>query len=411
MILMSIEPAYSKKDEICVISINNKRYRLQFFKMSTVFTIGIFLCFFLQFLLLAKPEKTIPDKILMFWMFIFGIHLFSYFIHSQGYWEIYPSLAGVHHPLPLLHGPFLYLYVRFSLGDDQRFTWKNYLHFMPFVGFYLYLVPFFFFYSAEQKLMVNHGLVDNYSGFITFSVVVFLISWIGYTVASYRLLNRYQDITKHNFAYRKSIDLNWLKHFIWGIGFIFVVAIIFAVLQEWMELDFGFNTDIIFYSLIIVFIFYLGYSGIIHQGIFSANKKPDQLLVQHSTGEYKHSGLKEEDALYYHQHLTEIMQSQKPYLEPKLSLKTLAGYLDISPNYLSQVINQHEEKNFYDYINEYRVEEFKKRALLPENSNYSILAIAYDSGFNSKSSFNQVFKKLIGKTPTQYLNGRKISDT
>lgn len=376
--------------------------------MSTVFTIGIFLCFFLQFLLLLKPEKKTPDKILAFWMFIFGIHLFSYFIHYQGYWEIYPSLAGIHHPLPLLYGPLLYLYILFSLRTDKRFTWENYLHFVPAMGFYLYMIPFFF-YNAERKIMVNNGIVDDYSVFIAISLVAFLISGVGYAIASYRMLNRYQDLARHNFAFRKSIDLNWLKHFIWGIGLIFVIAITFAVSQEWLGINFGFNTDIIFYSLIILFIFYLGYSGIIHQGTFSAIKNSDQLVEPKSTGEYKHSGLSEEDALYYHRHLTEMMETQKPYLEPKLSLSTLADYLDISPNHLSQVINQYEEKNFYDYINEYRVDEFKRRALKPENGNYSILAIAYDSGFNSKSSFNQVFKKMVGKTPSQYLNTRNLS--
>ena len=377
--------------------------------MSTVFTIGIFLCFFLQFLLLSKPGKSKADNILAVWMFIFGIHLFSYFIHSMGYWETFPGLSGLHHPLPLLHGPMLYLYTRFSLRSDQRFTWENFLHFVPALGFYFYLIPFFFVYTTERKLMINKGLVDDYTTFIAFSLVAFLVSGIGYAIASYQLLNQHQDLTKHNFAYRKSIDLNWLKHFIWGIGSIFTIAIALAVLQEWMKINFGFNTDIIFYSLIILFIFYLGYSGIIHQGIFSANTNIDLLVEPKTTGEYKHSGLKEEEALDYHKRLTAIMESQKPYLEPKLSLSTLADYLDVSPNHLSQIINQYEMKNFYDYINEYRVEEFKERALKPENSNYSILAIAYDSGFNSKSSFNQVFKKMVGKTPSQYLNTRKIS--
>lgn len=378
--------------------------------MDTVFTIGIFLSFFLQFLLLLKPEKTTRDKILAFWMFIFGIHLFSYFIHSRGYWNTYPVLSGIHHPLPLLHGPLLYLYVLFSLQADRDFTWKDLVHFVPVMGFYLYMVPFFFFYTEQQKVMINNGVVDDFSVFIAFSLVAFLISGVGYSIASYGLLNRYWDLTTQNFAYRKSIDLDWLKHFIWGIGLIFVVAIIMAVLQDWIHFDYGFNTDIIFYSLIILFIFYLGYSGIMYQGIFSTDKKISQLVVPPATGEYKNSGLKEADALYYHQHLTEVMETQKPYLEPKLSLSTLADYLDISPNHLSQVINQYEEKNFYDYINEHRVQEFKKRALKPENKNYSILAIAHDSGFNSKSSFNQVFKKIVGKTPSQYLNIHKVPD-
>jgi AraC-like DNA-binding protein len=356
-----------------------------------------------------KPEKTITDKILAFWMLILGLHLFSFFIHLQGYWEIYPSLSGIHHPLPLWHGPFLFLYTRFSLRTDQRFTWGNCIHFVPALGFYVYLLPFFINYTAEQKLMINQGLLDDYSFFIALSLVAFVISGVGYAIAANLLINRYQNLIRQNFAFRKSVDLDWLRNFIRGIGLIFIIAITFAVFENWLGIRFGFNTDIIFYSLLILFIFYLGYSGILHQGIFSATKSPDKLVDPQSKAEYKNSGLKEENALHHHQHLSGMMKTQKPYLEPKLSLSTLAAYLDITPNQLSQIINQYEGKNFYDYINEYRIEEFKKRVIEPDNSNLSILAVAFDSGFNSKSSFNQVFKKMEGKTPSQYLKSQRIS--
>lgn len=373
--------------------------------MNTIFTIGIFLSFFLQFLLLTKPNKSLSDKLLALWMFIIGMHLFSFFLYSQGYWDTYPHLVGVHHPLPLLYGPMLYLYILYSLRPDQQFKRSDFLHFFPALGFYLYMVPFFFFYTSERKAMVNDGLVDDYSMFMTFSLVVFLVSGIGYAIASYRLLNQYQDLTDQNFAYRESIDLNWLKYFIWGIGLIFGTVTILSVMQEGMGVDIRFNTDKVYYSLIILFIFYLGYSGIRHRNIFSGYESAESQIVEPKpSGEYKRSGLKEEDALAYHQKLKELMKSQKPYLEPKLSLPMLSEELDISPNHLSQVINQYEQKNFFEYINGYRVEEFKERALKPENSNYNILSIAYDSGFNSKSSFNQVFKKLTGKTPSQSLN-------
>ena len=375
--------------------------------MATVFTIGIFLCFFLQFLLLSKPKKSISDKILAIWMFVLGMHLFSYFISLQGYWDIYPGLAGLHHPLPLFHGPFLYLYVLFSLRTDQRFSSIHYVHFLPPFAFYVYMIPFFFFYSAEEKAQINSGQIDDYSVFIAFSLIAFLVSGVGYAAASYRLLSRYKDVARENYAYRHSIDLVWLKNFIIGMGLIFGAAILLAVLQEWIGLRFGFNTDIIFYSLIILFIFYLGYSGIMHQGIFSSNSEHVQLVESKNSGEYRNSGLKEEDALLYHGQLKELMEIKKPHLEPKLSLVALAEYLDISPNYLSQIINQYEGKNFYDFVNQYRVEEFKERAKNPENSKFSLLAIAYDSGFNSKSSFNEVFKKNVGKTPSQYLNSIK----
>ncbi len=353
---------------------------------------------------MSKREASTPDKILAVWMFVFGLHLFSYYLHYLGYWEVYPHLSGLHHPFPLLHGPFLYLYVLFSIRSDQRFNWQNYLHFAPASLFYIYMIPFLFFYSAEQKLMVNRGLVDDYAVFIQFSLVAFIISGISYTTLSYRLLGKYRNLTEQNFAYRESIDLNWLRTFIWGLGLTFIIVTVVILLDNGLGLDFGFNTDLIFFVLLITFILYLGYSGIRHRNIFSDHPDIEHRIVEpRPASEYNRSGLKAEDADRIHKELLELLKTGKPYLEPKLTLSMLADELDLSPNHLSQVINQYEKKNFFDFVNAYRIEEFKKRALDPLNSNYSILAIALDSGFNSKSSFNQVFKKVTGKTPSRFM--------
>ncbi|MBP3191851.1 AraC family transcriptional regulator [Natronogracilivirga saccharolytica] len=374
--------------------------------MNTVFTIGIFLCFFLQFLLLSKKQASISDRILGVWMFFIGLHLFSYYLYYLGYWDRYPHLSGIHHPFPLLHGPFLYLYVLFSLKSDQRLRWRDYLHFSPALLFYVYMIPFLFFYSAEEKLMVNHGEVDDYAGFIVFSLFAFFASGLGYAIASYRMLSRHEHLTSQNFAYSESIDMGWLKYFIWGIGMIFLVTAV-VILFEWsMGVNFGFNTDLVLYVPLVGFILFLGYSGIRQKNIFAdGTSQIPQIVEPKLPGEYVRSGLKTELAQQYHQKLLDYMSANKPYLEPKLSLGHLARELDISANHLSQIINQYEEKNFFDFVNTYRVNEFKQRVADPANSSYSILAIALDSGFNSKSSFNQVFKKVSGKTPSQHISG------
>ena len=95
------------------------------------------------------------------------------------------------------------------------------------------------------------------------------------------------------------------------------------------------------------------------------------------------------------------MENEKPYLNAKLTLNELSQRLEMSSNNMSQLINQYEQVNFYDFVNKYRVEEFISRA--QSNSSFSILAHALDSGFNSKSSFNTVFKKLKSETPSQFL--------
>jgi len=150
------------------------------------------------------------------------------------------------------------------------------------------MIPFLFFYTEEQKLMVNHGVIDDYSGFITFSIFAFIISGISYVAVTYRLLKKYNTLTRQNFAFSDSIDLNWLKFFISGMGVIFIVATIVIILEEGIGVVFGFNTDPIFFVLIIAFIFLLGYSGIRHKNIFTEQVNENPRIVEPKTsGEYK----------------------------------------------------------------------------------------------------------------------------
>ena len=120
--------------------------------------------------------------------------------------------------------------------------------------------------------------------------------------------------------------------------------------------------------------------------------------------EYRKSGLKPEEAKNLHQQLLTLMATEKPYLEPKLSLAQLADSLGVLPNHLSQIINQYEGKNFYDFVNNYRVNEFIALAKKDTDKNFNLLGLAFEAGFNSKSSFNQVFKKIKGQTPSQFVN-------
>lgn len=99
---------------------------------------------------------------------------------------------------------------------------------------------------------------------------------------------------------------------------------------------------------------------------------------------------------------------EKPYLDPELTLTQLAERINISPHHLSQIINEQFQLNFFEYINQFRVEEVKSRICNPKYESYSLLGIAMDSGFNSKSAFNRVFKKLTHQTPSQFKAGQSI---
>jgi TolB-like protein/AraC-like DNA-binding protein len=102
------------------------------------------------------------------------------------------------------------------------------------------------------------------------------------------------------------------------------------------------------------------------------------------------------------QALNLLMTDKQPYLDPELSLRSLAQLLDLPPNHLSQLLNEGFDKNFSAFVNAYRLEAFKQKAADPANQQFTILALAYDSGFNSKTVFNTFFKKEVGMTPTAY---------
>lgn len=97
------------------------------------------------------------------------------------------------------------------------------------------------------------------------------------------------------------------------------------------------------------------------------------------------------------------MEEEKLFLNPELSLKKLAADIELHPNKLSWLLNNHFSKNFNDFVNHYRITEFQRLSLSPENKNITLLGLAYDSGFNSKTVFNTYFKKETGMTPKQWV--------
>ncbi len=122
-----------------------------------------------------------------------------------------------------------------------------------------------------------------------------------------------------------------------------------------------------------------------------------------SQKKYKQTLLSDDEIERHGNALKKIMKEHKLYLNPDISLKDIASYLELPTNYVSQLLNLGFQKNFSEFINTYRVEEFKQRVILEENKGLTIMAVAYDSGFNSKTVFNTFFKKIVGTTPNSYL--------
>lgn len=380
--------------------------------MEAILISGIFLSLFIVVLLLTKKQKALNDKILAVWLAIIGIHLLGYYYNQLGYWEIYPHMIGVTAPFPLLHGPMLFLYTLYSLRNDRKIRLIDYLHFVPAIAAYLYMSNFFFFYTAQEKRMLDNGEIQDYSIFAIVLLVAILISGLSYSILSYRLTIKHQSKIDKYFSYSEGINIKWLRNCILSIALVFLSATIIYVVRDAFGVQFPFNAEYIIYLVIIGFVFYIGYYGIKHENIFTNNSLTDNSVEEEETEsaeKYKNSGLKSEHVTELYKNLLRIMADEKPFLDPKLSLSGLAQLLKISPNQLSQIINQEAKVNFHDFVNNYRVEDFIQKARV--NRNFSLLALALDSGFNSKSSFNTIFKKQKGITPSQYLSKQVQKDS
>jgi len=162
-----------------------------------------------------------------------------------------------------------------------------------------------------------------------------------------------------------------------------------------------FCTDGLFLSLS-VFVILIGYYGLKQKVIFFA----ESIIVSDDITEvqtkYSSSRLKDSDAKLFVEKINNHMTLSKPYLNPDLTLLQLASDLGITPHILSQIINDQYKLNFFDFVNEYRVREFKDAVVDPKNKSFSLLGIAFECGFNSKSAFNRMFKKSTGLTPSQF---------
>jgi AraC-like DNA-binding protein len=369
--------------------------------MSHLFVIGIFLSYFLFLMLIRKKQKNTSDYLLAGLFFIIGTHLLDYYFYLSGYWLQHPHFIAVGAGIPFLYGPLFYLYIKLSLRNDKKLKWRDTLHLIPYVAYYLAISPFYFYEAAEKVRVLNEDL-DDFSLVNQMATIVICIVGIGYPYKSSRLLSRTHSLIRNNFSYQEEINHLWLKYSIWGGFVIFIIVIGVVILQNFFMVKARFQLDLIFYIPMIFYVLFLGYYGIRHRGIFTETQHP--VITEDNFEEaYKKSGLKKEEAALIHQKLSKYMELEKPWLKPRLTLSELAFSLDVPLHHLSQCINQYETKNFYDFVNQYRLDEFKKRVNDPRFEHFNLLAIALDSGFNSKSSFNLVFKKSEGITPSEFM--------
>lgn len=325
-------------------------------------------------------------------------------LYKSNLYYYLPWLTKVVDFLQFLFGPALFLHVKELTQHKGGSKRSDLIHFIIFLIALILTVPLFFqdyesqLRIAELSLMDENDLLrDLRELFSTLHV------WF-YLLLSLRIISRYRARLKDSFSSIEKLNLGWiytcLKIMMGAFGTLLFLDILMLT-----------GVDLRVIIVITAVIASLGVYSITFLFFIYINNYSQtvRLTIEKVNIPYNSSPLTAEEIKSHWEKLEGLMSSEKLYLNNELSLADLAARLEIPRQYLSQVINQMAGLKFYDYVNRYRVEEFIRLISLKEKQNHTILSVAFDAGFNSKSSFNSFFKKDRGMTPSQYIKEKSSS--
>lgn len=288
----------------------------------------------------------------------------------------------------------LYYFIQYLIQPDYKTKRVEYWLFAPFIIQFFIQTYFFLVYLINPaQLIAYRSLRIFLSDWQDSSSIVFFIAVFYF---GYRKLIRFEKQLLNNYATLENSSVAWLKNIciaifvLWGLW-------LFSYLYQVLTGDYNSGVVYPLWIGISIIIYWLGYSTYSRRELFEV---PD-IDLSKETIEKPQNSLSQKTTQHY-QYLLELMQKEELYKDPNLSMSTLADRMDLSNGYLSQIINQKEGKNFFEFVNTYRVETVKQILADPSYAHYSILGIGQEAGFKSKSTFNAVFKKMTGLTPTAY---------
>lgn len=313
-----------------------------------------------------------------------------------------------------LYGPIFYFYLRKLLFNIENLPSKWYLHFIPFLIQLLIYLPFLL---QPDKTLLDRIMNQESSLVILFLAIGFTgFLWNAYYWNLFRkTIKNYQEQFQSNFSYDQ--NLNYLTTILiiqfvcLTIWFAFFVVFGLSRFFNYETVDLQENfIDLIWLSFSMI-TYILGYFAIHQPETFKATPQNISIFddILESTPQKKtitelpKKGQSQAEAILpVIEALEKNIEENKPFLNPKLTLSELAAQINTQPHVLSKTINEHYGKNFFELINGYRIDEFKKLVEQEKFSHYTLLALAYEVGFNSKTAFNRSFKKITKQTPKEY---------
>ena len=351
---------------------------------------------FVTILLLAVKKQSIKaNKFLASVVFILAITLIIAFLHFSRLVLKVPHLYNVTPLLTLLYGPLLFFYVKSVLEPEKEFSIWQLLHFSPFLLFIKLQWGFLSMAGETKASYLMNIFEDRYLPAFNLQSLIritHLAFYLALCLVIYCRCRKAQSspksLQKRRFSWVKMVVSSSL--IIWG-----VYTFLHFYNQHWLNQTVPIVISVSLYGI--------GYYGFKFPELFR------NVYVKEINSKYEFSRLREDEKDLYSSKLVQIMKHERIYTEPDLKLQTLAKRLDISHQNLSQIINERFHQNFSEFVNSFRVDEAKRLLIDAAHQHLTIVAIANDVGFNSKSAFNTTFKKLTKQTPTEYMKSNTPS--
>lgn len=360
---------------------------LLFFSFQS-FLIGLFL-------MIKKSAYTYANRLFATFLFLFGYSIFFVVVYWSGISKALLAAIGLTYKVVLaLLGPILFFYIR-SVVKDQKISMWDLFHFLPAMAV-LFCHGGYVFLPLERKLfLMEHGLVDDH---------IIGIPKLGHLLSLSILTYGLYSFFKFRNHYPKN---RYVRNWVVVLGSMFIMLGICFV-SYYALVDFGVMAkeyDYALTSMMAVLIATASFYCMLQPRIFNGGTiRTFVPFVKYRTT----SGLPIKFAKELKDQLSLLMDQERPYLDSDLNLDGLASMLNISRHQTSQLINEHFNKNFCDFINRYRVME-AKRLLIEEGTKLNMEHIGYKCGFNNRSSFYRAFKKHEGMAPSEYQDGHGIA--
>jgi AraC-like DNA-binding protein len=343
----------------------------------------------------SRQNARLSDFLLGLIIIGMGFSIWEYMLGFSGIEILWQELDFFPRNFGYAFPPLCYFYFKSQIDTQFRFTKKDLYHFIPFLIHTCYHVGIYSmgheFVAAWQEHF--HNRFHVYYLELTVEIALYFY----YFYRSFSLYQHYHQWTKTQFSDVDTVSFTWYRNFLLVL-FLSLIAFILKHLLDAL-FDLSFNQDWWDNLVRVVLIYYVCIAGY-------AQAQPSKALIfkeENTVALQPKEKYDEAELNKWRITLSDLMEKEKLYLQPELSLSDIAGRLRTNVSLLSGIVNNAFGKNFNDFVNEYRVNEFIERIQLPENKHLTLLGIAFDAGFNSKATFNRAFKKFTGKSPKEFL--------